>query len=254
MLNRHSNRVCTIFIADFEPLIGFARKLSDAAEAVQSALQAPSWGFGTGGYLLRHISRRFLFILEFRRICTQTLGLDDWQNNLSQNTHLIKTALEKAGVTKLKRLGFKTTAYLPQGAMSHAEICALMFGSFLAPATEIESLTGKPTDVLLHLYGKHKNMNLQLNLNPMTAAQVATSFMETPNLEQFVEAQLLDPGIREFKATVSVDCLCVEVDLHRKDVNVGDVALFLKESLDGTHTLTESAVHTLQSLRPKRVL
>jgi hypothetical protein len=62
MLEGHSERICTFFEADYEPQIGFATNLSDAAEAVQAKFATPHWAFGTGGYLLRDPKKRLLLI------------------------------------------------------------------------------------------------------------------------------------------------------------------------------------------------
>lgn len=77
MLKDHSERVCTFFAADYEPQIGFATRLSEAAEAIQGKLSAPHWGFGTGGYLLRVPADRFIFFWTFDGLLVKPLGMMD---------------------------------------------------------------------------------------------------------------------------------------------------------------------------------
>ena len=45
MLEEHSERISTFFIADYEPQLEFATKLSAAADAVQARFAAPNWAF-----------------------------------------------------------------------------------------------------------------------------------------------------------------------------------------------------------------
>ena len=252
MLEENSERICTVFVADYEPEIGFATKLSDAAEAVQAKFAAPHWACGAGGYLLRKPKDRLLFNLDFRRVFCQTLGLEIWKKGHDDYGSLVRIVLEKVGVKSLKRVSFKISAYLLLG-MSHAEMTDLFFGSFLLPAKELEIVCGKPDDAYVLLHGRQKNMKLHLTVNPMTVEQAAQQFMATPNLEHFLEPQFLDTGVKEFKDRLAAPCLFLDVDLFRNDCPVTDLPFFIKDSLEGAQQICEQAVLRLKSLKPRKV-
>jgi hypothetical protein len=251
MLKDNLERTCTFFVADYEPQIGFATKLSEAAEAAQAKLAAPHWTFGTGGYLLRKPSDRFLLNLDFRRTFCQTLGMEIWQKGFEEYGSIVKMILEKISVKSLKRVGFKISAYLLLG-MSHAEMTDLLFGSFLLPANDLEGVCGKPDDAYVFLHGRQKNMKVQLMVNPMTVEQAVQQFLATPNLDQFLEAQFLDTGVKDFKDRLAAPCLFVDIDLFRNDCPATDLSFFIKDSLEGAQHICEQAVLRLKSLKPKR--
>ena len=251
MLEDHFGRMCTAFAADYEPKIGFANKLSDAAEAIHRKLAAEHWGAGVGNYLIRDPKTRFILNLDFRRLSCQTLGLASWQKRLGDLGPVIKTALEKMDVEIIKHASFKLSSFLHLG-MSHSEMAGLMFGAFLLPAPELEIVCEKLEDTLIQLHGTHKNMKNLLILAPMTIEHSIQQFLMIPNLEHFLEPKLLDTGIKEFRDRLSAPCFFVDVDLACTDCVVADVPRFLKDSLDGALHICEQAVLRLKSLKPKQ--
>ena len=251
MLESHSKRICTFFAVDYHPQIGYATKLSEAVQSIQGKLNAPHWGFGQAAYVLRNPEQRFLLTMDFRRIGCQTLYLDTWEKGLDDYGSLVRMALDKIGIKTVKRLGFKTVAFLPLG-MSHAEMCDLVFGSFLLPASDLQDIANDPEDALVQIHGSYKNMKTVLVVAPMTVEQAARQFMATPNLEHFIEPKLLDTGAKEFRDRLDSDCFFVDVDMFRTDAQVSDLPFFLKDSLQGALHLSEQAVRRLRGLRPNR--
>jgi hypothetical protein len=251
MLKSHPDRVCTICAVDFEPIVGFCRRLPEAVEAAQARLKAAHWASSTVAYVLRDTVRRRILVLDFRRCQFQTLGLEGWQKDLDENAAIIRVTLETLGVARLKRVGFQAQAFLPLG-MSQREMADLMFGSYLLPAVELQDVCGKLEDVLVQLHGEREGMKLQLILAPMTADQAVQQFQLTPNLETFLEPKLFDMGLKEFKDRIAQDCFFVSADLSRADVPTTEVSLFSRTSLEAADTITGAAVQKLKSLRVKK--
>ncbi len=251
MLKANADRVWTFFAADFEPLVGFEAKLAGAAEAMQSRLKAPHWGYAPGRYVLRDTVQRLLAIVDFRRVFFQSLGLGVWQKNLDEYAEVIKVGLQKLGVQQLKRIGFQATANLAIG-MSHKEMAELMFGSYIRPARELQDVASNFDDVLLQLYGEEKGIKFQLTVAPMTQEQAVATFMATGNLEVFLEPKLVDAGVKEFKDRIATDCFHVSLDLSRSDVAQAEIPIFLRQSLDLADTMSAAAIQKLKSLRVKK--
>ncbi len=251
MLEGYSGRSLRAVAADYEPQVGFATKLSDAAEAIQAKLAAEHWGFGTGSYLFRDPNSRFLLHLDFRRVSCQTLGLVNWQKRLEEYSSILRVALDRMKIKTLKRVGFKVSSFLPLG-LSHSEMADLIFGSYLLPAEELKDVCGKAEDALVQLHGAYKMMKLQLIVAPMSVEQASKQFLSMPNLEHFLEPKLLDTGVKEFGDRLKEACLYIDVDLARTDCEVADLHLFLKDSLEGTQSICEQAVLRFKSLKPKK--
>jgi hypothetical protein len=252
MLKLNSSRACAFLALDYQAEVTLVTKLPDAAESIRARVGTPSWGITTGGgYAIRDPQKRLIIVIDINRLYCQMIGLGDWQENLANYTAMIGAALGRLDVKRLKRIGFKAVVFLPL-QMTHAEMVALFFGSYFAPSSEFAEICGKPGDGLLQLHGSRAGMKLVLTLAPQTAEQAGTSFMTMPNLAQFLEPQLLDAGVKDFKERIAQECLHVDVDLHREDVAIGDVQSFLRTSLDQADTVVEAAVLKLKSLRSKR--
>jgi hypothetical protein len=69
-------------------------------------------------------------------------------------------------------MGFKAVAFLPLG-MTHAEMCDLLFGSFLLPASDLQDIANEPEDALVQIHSSYKNMKTVLVVAPMTVEQAA---------------------------------------------------------------------------------
>jgi hypothetical protein len=251
MLKNNADRVCTTFSVDFEPMVGFSRRLPEAVEAAQARLKAPHWATTTVAYILRDTVRRRILVLDYRRCQFQTIGLDGWLKDVDENAAIIKATLDALEVAKMKRVGFQSQAYLPLG-MSQRELADLMSGSYLLPAEELRDVCGKLEDVLVQLHGERDGMKLQLILAPMTGEQTTQQLQMTPNLESFLEPKLFDMGLKEFKDRIAQDCFYVAADLSRTEVPTTEVSLFSRKSLEAADTITEAAVQKLKSLRVKR--
>jgi hypothetical protein len=142
MLKNYPERAVAVFAVDFEPIVDFA-KVTSAAEVLHKRLKTPHWGVATGSYWFRDTTNRRLAVVDFRRVSIQTLGLEIWQRELADFPSLVTLILQKLGISRLKRIGFLTRAYLSLG-MSHREMADLMFGSYLALAQDFQEICGKP--------------------------------------------------------------------------------------------------------------
>jgi hypothetical protein len=250
MLKQNADRAAVTFAVEFEPVVAM-EKVSGAAEVVQRRLKTPHWGIGPGNYVFRDVVQRRIVVIDFRRVVVQTLGLDGWQKGLDDLISDVASVFQMLGLRRLKRIGFMTQAFLSLG-MSHREMAELMFGSFLAPAENLQEVCGNADDVLLQLYGEESNMKLQLTVAPMTEDQAVRSVLSIANLEAFVEPKLIDTGVKDFRDRITTDCFYVQVDLSRTDVPDTEAALFLRQCLDTADKITEAAVQKLKSLRIRR--
>ena len=252
MLKSNTSRVIAYFTAEYQPDAALVGKLPSAAEVIRSEINSVHWGVSSGaGFVLREPTKRLLVVVDINRVWWQMLGLDVWQENLSAFATKISETLGVLGVKRLRRISFKTTAFLPL-QMSHAEMTTLFFGGFLAPSVELEGICGKPDDCLLQLHGHRAGMKLTLLLAPQTPDQAGGAVMAVQNLAQFLEPQMLDQGVKEFRDRVAQECLLVDVDLFRLDLAVGEVPSFIRSSLDEADKITDAAVSKLKSLRSKR--
>jgi hypothetical protein len=250
MLKNHPERVCVNFTLDFEPQVGYARRLSEAVEAVQGRLASEHWVSTAERYFLREPTKRFFLSIEFARLSFMGLGLDEWMSGLNDFVSLYRMALEKMGVQKLKRMGFRTQAFIPVD-MTHSEISELMFGSFLVEPKELETICGKPDDVLVQLHGTYKGLKTQTVIAPVTAEQAAKCFMANPNLEQLLEPRLYDTGLKDFRDRIAKDCLIVDNDLSQTDVTPDAIQAFARDSLDAADKITEATVYRLKRKQTK---
>jgi len=252
MLKDHPERACAYFAVDYQPEVGFPRRIPEAAEVLQAKLKTLTWGISnTGGYFFRVPAKRLFFTVEWQRFYAQSIGVLAWQSNLNEYGALFKTVVEKIGAKTLKRIGFKVQAFLPTG-MSHAEMVDVMYGSFLPPAKEFESLCEKPEDALVQIHGTQGNMKLQLIVAPMNEEQAGLQVGMIPNLEHFLEPKFFDTGLKEFRDRVVGNCLLVDMDLYRQNIDYGELPSFVKESFAAADRVATATVLRLKSLRSKR--
>lgn len=251
MLKEHPDRVFVNFAVDFDAQIGYARRLSEAVEAVHGRLPTKQWACTTERYYLRDIEKRFVLSLEFARIGFTSLGLDTWTTRMTEFVSLFKLGLDTMGVEKLKRVGFKTQAFIATG-MSHSEMCDLMFGSFLVEAKELENVCGKPTDTLVQLHGTHKGMRTLTVITPANSEQSAQSFMANPGLDLLVEPKLYDTGLRDFRDRIPKECLLIENDLFQLDPAPSDIQGFARESLEASEDIAEAVIFKLKRIQGRR--
>ena len=114
--------------------------------------------------------------------------------------------------------GFKVTAYLPL-PMAHSEICRLMFGAFLSPLEEMDSVLKPLNDPLVQFQGECEGLNYTLILAAMLRKQSVENFRRTAGLEQFLSDRLTDTGIKDFQQRIEAsDCLLFDIDVSRTDV------------------------------------
>lgn len=249
MLSEHSDRICCFFAADFEPQIGFVRKLSEVAERAKESLKWPDWTVSAHRIVLANRKDRVLMTVDHRRMSWQTLGLVVWRDQLDEHIEVTKVALQLVGVEKLKRLGFKTLAFLPMG-MSHAELHDLLYDSFYVSIAELADILGKPYDGAVRLFGEKDGLRFELNLTPMKQSEASTAFFRTvPNLEKFVENPFIDPTIKDFHDRIaSGDCLCYDMDVFQEDRTLSDLATFTKDALKLAESTCVASVARLKSL------
>ena len=251
MLKEHPNSVFVSFALDFEAQIGYARRLSEAAEAVQGRLSVKYWSCTRERYFLRDTEKRSSVSLEFNRFGYMGLGLGGWRSGVNDYVSLFKLGLERMGVQKLTRMGFKAQAFISVD-MTHREICELMFGSFLVEAKDLETICGKPEDVLVQLHGSYKGLKTQTIIAPVNAEQSAQTFMSNPALELLFEPKLYDSGLKDFRDRIARDCLIVDSDLSQSDATPDAIQDFARESLEAAEQIAEATVYRLKRMQRKR--
>ena len=202
---------------------------------------------GPQTYMFRCPERRLLVVLSPSRLFLQTLGLSPWADAMEEHLRLALASLKALGVTQLKRVGFKILAYLPL-QMSHAELCRLMFGSFLAPIEELREVFGDPLDPSVHLEGKYGESEYVVEFTPVTTEQAKARCQGIPNVDHFVTEKFAGSPVREFLDRVcQSDSLVFDVDLFRKDLPVDKLGQFLSTSLQDAKRIAEATVARLQS-------
>ena len=256
MLTDYSDRTMTFFAADYEPQVAYARKLADAAEAMQSVLQTPSWIHALGQYALRDPGKRLVAVVGHGRVFWEVIGTAPFEKTLTATTSTIMAALNALGVKRLKRVGYKTITFAPL-SMTHPEICELMFGSFLPDASVLEPVCGRPNDMAVQLHTRYREMRLVLNVLPQTAEQVRTVLFAQPNLDLLLDNRYTDTGIRDFLNIIQHDCLTVDVDVYREDgetpqaapLEADCVPPFLATAIRGAAEATQSAINHVRRLK-----
>ena len=246
MLKKYSDRICTYFLAEYEPRFGPA--LGKASDDLFQECSPPRVGLGAPlTYIFSWPSQRYFVLLSFSQVAWQALGLAEWRENRQRHVNTIRAALETLEVGKLKRIGFKVTAYFPL-EMSHQELCDLMFGSFLASSDEWGDVWGESVDPLLRLEGERQGLKYVAAISPMNTRQSAANFRQHKNLEQFVEDKFLDTGVKDFEARLTAsDCLFFDIDLSQNDVATEALDKFTQDSLTQAEQLADWCVRHLRS-------
>jgi hypothetical protein len=246
MLTDHADRICTAFAVNIEPQFGV--KVANAADEIYCKYKPPDVNSRPPtAYFYRWPDERRVLIMTHERVGWQTLGLSWWRDHLNDHAGVVRSALDVIGTKRLKRIGFKVTAYLPL-EMSHSEMTDLLFGSLLVPKRDLEELGGDVTDSLVRLDGKHHGFEYVLQVSPMTRQQVSDEFLSSPNLEQFIGKKYLDAGVKDFHDRITQsDSLLLDLDLCRKDVQVDVIDNFLRESLSAAQAMADTCVRQLRS-------
>lgn len=246
MLKKHSDRICTYFKVAYDPQFG--ARLAEAGDAIYKELTPPYFGLGAPlAYVFSWPSERYFLALDLRGIAWQSLGLSQWIDGRQQHVKTIRTALDTLGVVKLRRIGFKVSAYLPL-QMSHQELCDLMFGSFLTSADEWSEMWGDIVDPSLTLEGEKNGFRYVAAITPANTQQSARVFRQHPNLERFIEDKYLDTGVKDFQARItSSECLFFDVDLSQTDVDVDTLDRFTRDSLEEAERIADWCVRRLRS-------
>jgi len=246
MLASHPNHVCTFFAADLGLHLGL--KFADAAEKI-FAERKPQHVVADipSQYIFRWPEDQELLVLGPQRVFWQTLGFLPWRDRVSEHVALTKIALRAVGVEEFERIGFKVQAYLPL-EMLHAELNQLMFGSFLAPAEELQEVCGEPSDPLVQIQGKKDDLEYTLILSGMNQEQISKGFLQTNNLEHFRSNKFLDTTVKDFheKLTRS-DSLYFDIDLFQRNARADTLETFVKKSLSVAEELANACVQRLRS-------
>ncbi|MBC8872219.1 MAG: hypothetical protein H8E44_22535 [Planctomycetes bacterium] len=246
MLEKHGNRCRTYFAADFDAQVG--SQFADLANEIRRKYEPDKVQLGPHNYLFSWPSKRVLLVMNPWRMALQTLGLAAWKKKLSDHETMIRFSLDRLGIHKLKRIGFKVTAEIPL-SMSHAEMCDLMFGSFVVPKERLEKVCGNPVDPLVHIEGENGDMQYILVVSSLTPEQVTKDLRTTPNLDLFLEDKYLDKGVREFLERIrQEDCFHYDIDLFRRDMDASNVKDFVQSSMEKAEQIAEACVRNLKSL------
>lgn len=250
MLERQPDRIVVYFAVNYEPSPGFVRKLSEAFEAVYDRVRPKNWVFHQHGYIIRDFEERFLLSFDHSRIGFTSLGLKPWKDKRAEFVGAAKLVLQTLQISKLTRIGFKTTAFLDLD-MSHAEICDLMFGSFFQDAKRFQTVCGEPNDALLQVHGTRRGMKTTTVINALTAKQSVDHFAAIPHLELMVEHRLFDDRLAQYRKRIGIDGLMVDNDLSQENVEIDVLQDFARDSLEESTLMTETIVNQLKSLHKK---
>ena len=246
MLKENSHRACAGFVAEYEPQVDYQARLPGAAEACRKKLEVKHWVIGPVA-VLRDIEKRVLLTISHRNIGLHFLGAASLQSDVSLYSAVARLGLEKMAVRKLKRLGMKIDLFLPL-QMSHEELVKLMFGTFFAPAQELESLCGKIDDGMVMLHGSRSGMKLVLQVAPVTAEQATNWLMAFPNLEHFLDPKLLDTGVKDFKDRIAEESVMLDIDLSRLNADLEDLPYFFSNVLKESEAIADEVTRMLKAL------
>jgi len=198
-------------------------------------------------YILRLPEGHGLLGIGLKRLFWQFLGLSQWRDNLAEYVDISNMAVEKLGVRKFGRVGFKIMAFIPLG-MTHAEMSRLMFGSYLAEHDDLAPVLGEIEDPYVQFHGKRADLDYSLTLTAMTKANITSTFGQIPNIANFLEDKYLDDSLREFHDRISAqEAFFFDVDFSQSDVPSQNLAKFLSSSITEAELLTEACVGHLQA-------
>jgi hypothetical protein len=249
VITDYSSRTIAHFEVIFEPEVRFQAKMLDAVTAILNRQKKMKWmSTGPAQQVLRDAENRSLVVFMPNRFVWQNLGSELWCSSTKEVAATIVASLKAWGVDELARVGFRTTTFVPL-KMTHAEIAKLTADNYLAPADELATICGKLDDLQVHLYGTRRNSKLTLRLMPQTAAQAATTFTTSPNLEAFSESKFIDPVIAEFHRRINQDSLFVDADIFRENSSVGAVEAFVLSAVDDAASVTQAAVNRVIGVR-----
>ena len=251
MLKENANRSVCYCTIDFKPRVDFARRLVDLASEVERKINTDIWHATAEKYVFRVLDEQYLYVFEDRRIFCQCLGLSGWADHLDQHMAIIETGLKALGVDRIRRAGFLVQSWFHLG-MTHAEICDLMYGSFLPSISELTPIFGKPEDLLFQVHGSDKGIKARTTLAPQTSEQAVETFMRTANLEAFLQNKFLDTRVKDFHDSLATDNLFVELDFHLQDFPAHSLGSFVRDSLERAEAISEASIFRLKSLRPRK--
>ena len=133
------------------------------------------------------------------------------------------------------------------------ELCALMFGSFLADEKGFRPIFGKTEDLNVTIYGSYKGLKSAVMVTPQTAKQASDGFINTQNLDLFVEHKYQPEVVAQLRERIERDSLFVQSDLSREDIPVGDLHQFTIEALEGIELALDGSIRKVKTLQPNRV-
>jgi hypothetical protein len=249
MFKENLDRVCAFCMAEYDPKISHLRKHHAAIEAAQHHFDASDWRIGPGSAVLQNHGANAIFVLDLRKVLFQSLGMDKW--NKDGLVSALVDALRELGVESLQKVTFETMALFPTG-MSHAEMVALLPGSFLAAKEGLNAVIGDLDDAFVQLHGRHDGMSLILKVAPMTPQDAESTIMSIGNISLFVKTALLDRRVSEFRDKIVGDSLLIQVDLFRENLKREELRGFVNHAVAGVEAVSDAALKHLKSLQPRR--
>lgn len=250
MLREHQDRVVVHFAVGFEPRPGFARRLSEIAEYAQAELNYKTWSYGLDYYLFRNIEQRFMIHFNVQRFGYTGIGFAPWLQHGEKLMRIYGKALEIMGLKSTKHVGLKTVLFLPL-EMSHPEIVDLLFSNFLLKTQRLESICGDGGDALIQLHGNVRGMKSICIVAPMTAAQASAAFTGQSGLDMLIEPKYYDTGLKEARDRIAVDCLMLDIDLTRDDLDPRELPDFFRRSVEAADSISENCVALLKGVKAK---
>jgi len=251
LLRKNGFRTVVQMIAQFEPQVTFSKKLPNVAESVLKRVKTKHWqSSNSQQYLIREISKQFIYHFDFQLFYCQTLGLAPWVDNFSEHAENFSIAFNKMDVSRLKSLTLKITIQLDL-LMSHAEICDLVCKGYLLDNADLKAMYGVLDDIFFQIYGKRGGMKSQTTIAPQNADQARGTFLAIGNHEAFVEPKFVDTRVNEHLKLVSTDSLAVVVEMSKQDIAVASFREFLEDALEEAERIVEGTVLRIRALKPK---
>lgn len=238
--------------ATYEPLMGFARKLPNAAEAVNKKAKMPHWVANPTNFTLLAPEQLFFYRFDFQTVYCQTLGLDPWITRIPDHTEAVLTAFQKLDVNKLKTLSLKITTQIPL-QMIHAELTELVADSYLLNPSGLESTYGKIEDLSLTIYGRRKETKCVTMILPQTIEQAKAAFLGIGNLDVFMDPKFVNTSVHEHMRRISTDCLTFVIDVSRDDAQLNSLHSFLDGAFEWMEEIVEETVLKIKGINSNRI-
>jgi hypothetical protein len=252
-LRSHAETAWVHVALDFKPQIGAVTKLSKLVEQVEASIENPfSQILDASHYLVRDIVNQTYYVFDSKRFFCHTLGVTHWLECRDVQKQILRDALKAMQINSLTRAGFMISTSCDLG-MTHEELFALMFDSFLQDKSDFEPIFGDTHDIHITIYGAHRALKSRVTLTPQTAKQASESFVNIQNLDLFVADKYQPQIVARFRDRINRDSLYIECDFWREEIAAGDLHQFTNEALDGIERVLNGSIRKIKQFGPRQV-